>query len=97
MGELDLFSLEKEQLWGHLTSVPSAYGCHQEDRAGLFMLVDGGRIKENTHKLKQEVQSRYETFPPCSQARCQRGCAGSILGGSQDPTGYITEHPGLML
>jgi len=70
MGELGLFSLEKEELWGHLTAPPSAYGCHQEGRAGLSMMVHGGRIKDYTHK--QEVQIRCETFPPHVQSSTMR-------------------------
>lgn len=45
MGELDLYSLEKEQLLGHLTAAPSTYRAHQEERAGSFIVVYGGWIK----------------------------------------------------
>lgn len=45
MGELDLYSLEKEQLLGHLTAAPSTYRAHQEERAGFFIVVYGGWIK----------------------------------------------------
>lgn len=45
MGKVGLFSLEKEQLWAHVTAALSAYRAYQEDREGLFMMEHGGRIK----------------------------------------------------
>lgn len=49
MGEVDLFSLEKEELWGHLTAALNPYGGHQEDRTMVFIMTPGGRIKAHVN------------------------------------------------
>lgn len=40
------------------SSYPECTGVYQEHRARLFMVVYGGRVRNNRHKLKQYVGKR---------------------------------------
>lgn len=64
LGSLGLLSLEQQQLWGHLTAAPSAYGELLEGME-ISTAVQAQRIR-NKKKLKQQSFSlaiRRDFFP----------------------------------
>ena len=49
-----MFSPGQRQLWHDLTAPPVPMGSHREILDGLFIVVQGRKVKNNRHKLKQE-------------------------------------------
>jgi len=59
--QLELFSLEKRRLGGHLISVyKHLKGRCKEDEARLFLEVPNARTRSNGDELKQEVPNEYQ-------------------------------------
>lgn len=71
-----------------------------KDSARIFTAICGRNMGDKGQKLKQEVPAGYketihhEDSQALDQA-AQQGCAVSVLGGFQDPTGQSLEQPGL--
>lgn len=64
--EQGLFRLEMRWRWEDLTAAPSTYEKHWEDRARLFVVVWGGRMRDNRRMVKQDglrLDIRRNFFP----------------------------------
>lgn len=89
LSRVGLISLGKRWLWGDLRAVCLCLqGGYQEGRAKIFMEVDGGKMRNNNHKLKQERsgQDTKGKFFPLEVSQivgqvARDSCALSILGG----------------
>lgn len=92
--ELDFFSQEKRWLQGQLRAFHYPQESYHEDGARLFAVVRGRRMRDKGPKLKQEMFALdinpplfHQEASPAVEEAGQRGCAASVLGGFQDPTG----------
>lgn len=97
--KLDLLSLEKTG--GPNSSLIVIQG-YQEDRASLFSVMCGGKMRDSRHKFKQErfrLVMKKSLFPieDSPAEAVQRGYAVSTLGCFQDPTEKNPKRTGLIL
>lgn len=85
--EIGLFILKERWLWSYvIAACPYLQGSCWEGGASLFIVMCGGRMRENRHKALMGFKEKFfhHEYSKAVDQVAQRPCKGSILGVFQD-------------